>query len=356
MLKEKLHNINFLRIIGAISIVLLHYHVRKVGGAGFYSYFRSLTRNGQKAVDLFFMISGLFFVLTLDTRKSVYDFLKKKVIRLWPVLLFATTILFVFSLLGIRKFDIYANVLNILGIRALGYINGGGHISDFWYCSALIWTLLLLFYCRKYFDEKKFNLVLGIATILSYTILLQSHLFKINRDCPIFLNMVTGDMLRAIGGMGIGYFIGLWYQDNVEKIKAYQPSVNVKIAISTLETLCLFFIISRLMFFKMNQKQDMIFIVSFMVIIVLFLFKKGFLSRLCDAPIMDTFARYTYSLYLTHKLVFYLGEFITKKFPTLFFEHQILFFASNMVVAVAFAIFTYHFVETKAIKYFANKE
>ena len=104
---EKFKNIECLRIIGCIAIVLLHiFH----SNGGLYELFGNITygqlyfntSNGQKAVDLFFILSGLFFTLKIappPKMQSLYDFIKKKVLRLWPVLMWVILLYFVASFL-----------------------------------------------------------------------------------------------------------------------------------------------------------------------------------------------------------------------------------------------------------------
>lgn len=62
---QKLKNIDFLRVIGCITIILLHlFAIPRLSGLfpdiGLYTKLQSMTSNGQKAVDLFFIISGFF--------------------------------------------------------------------------------------------------------------------------------------------------------------------------------------------------------------------------------------------------------------------------------------------------------
>ena len=90
---QKIKNIEFLRIIGCIAIILLHLFENArlhglFGDIEIYDKLYCMTSNGQKAVDLFFIISGFFFALKFNPAKSIWEFLKHKFIRLYPVLIF----------------------------------------------------------------------------------------------------------------------------------------------------------------------------------------------------------------------------------------------------------------------------
>ena len=80
---QKFKNIEFLRVIGCLAIVLLHlFNKARLFGLfpdiDLYRHFMSMTSSGQKAVDLFFIISGFFFVYKLDVTQSLWNFIKKK--------------------------------------------------------------------------------------------------------------------------------------------------------------------------------------------------------------------------------------------------------------------------------------
>ena len=103
MKTRKFKNIEFLRIIGCIAIILLHLfsakHLHKIfNDIDLYNKFLIMTSNGQKAVDLFFILSGLFFGLKLDVTKPLIEFIKQKLIRVYPLLVYCIALFFLISL------------------------------------------------------------------------------------------------------------------------------------------------------------------------------------------------------------------------------------------------------------------
>ena len=90
---KKFRNLELLRIIGCIAIILLHLFNNArlhglFGNIRLYDKLFKMTSNGQKAVDLFFILSGFFFALKYNSSQSICEFLKKKIIRLYPVFIF----------------------------------------------------------------------------------------------------------------------------------------------------------------------------------------------------------------------------------------------------------------------------
>lgn len=84
---HKIKNIEFLRIIGCLAIILFHLFNNSRLHSFFpdiqiYDRFFNMSCDGQKAVDLFFILSGFFFFLKFNVSQSLWDFIKHKLIRL----------------------------------------------------------------------------------------------------------------------------------------------------------------------------------------------------------------------------------------------------------------------------------
>ena len=164
----KIKNIEFLRIVGCLAIIFLHMFAKSKFLYGnfhdidLYRKLWNMTQNGQKAVDLFFILSGFFFILKLDTTKSTWEFIKKKFIRLQPVLIWTTILFFIVSLFGVLHFTFYDNLLNLLCLSGIGLTLQHGNVGLFWYCSAMLWTFILYLSLLKTFGKDRTNLIIAI--------------------------------------------------------------------------------------------------------------------------------------------------------------------------------------------------
>ena len=97
---QKIKNIEFLRVIGCLAVVCLHlFNNARLHGLfddiTLYDKLFTMTRNGQKAVDLFFILSGFFFAWKLNIAETCLNFIKHKLIRLYPLLVFAILLSFI---------------------------------------------------------------------------------------------------------------------------------------------------------------------------------------------------------------------------------------------------------------------
>jgi peptidoglycan/LPS O-acetylase OafA/YrhL len=222
--KGKFLNIEILRIIGCISIVFIHlfpqylYDIFK--DIELYGKLASCTGNGNKAVDMFFMISGFLFSLKLNLDRPITEFLLKKFIRLWPTLVFVILVSFLISIIGILSFKFYDNLLAILGLSGTGLVlRITGSASVFWYVSAMIWTMLLFMYLLKNYQLKTVNLIIAALIFFSYSFIIHATEGEIRGHTNTYCYVFNLGMLRALGGIGIGYFIGEFYKTFSEKIR-----------------------------------------------------------------------------------------------------------------------------------------
>lgn len=354
---QRIKNIEFLRVIGCIAVVLLHlFMLLECFNSDLFYHLRIMTCNGQKAVDLFFMISGFLLVLTLNNKKSTLDFIKKKIIRFYPVLIFAMLLSFPLSLTGAFDFTFYDNILNLLFLNGTGLILKTGNVRVFWYVSAMFWVLLALFYSIKVFKKEQVNLFLAFAIFFCYSFLIHAKGGKINDHEQTFYYVFNVGMMRAIGGVGIGYFIGEWYKNNIEKIKNYKFNICQKIFLSVVEFMSIYFTINNLILHNIKFKNDMIFIFTFAILIICLLLKGGFFSKILDNDFWGKISKYTYSIYVTHILIFdtFYG-FVWKPHTEYLLQHELLNIFAPLILALFLGIFTYHFVEKPCTQYFRLK-
>ena len=357
MNEKKLNNIEFLRIIGCIAIVFLHMfnHIGLLEHSINVSLFQKLntmTHNAQKAVDMFFILSGFFFAYKLNPNKSLYDFIKQKVARLYPVLICIVIISLLFS--PFVKWNIFDHLFVLLGLTGTGLIKTFGHTSleQFWYVSTMLWISVMFFYLRKNYEIKNSNFIIDLLIIFSYSFLIHAKNGRISNHTQTFYYIFNVSMLRGFGGMGIGYFIGEWYKKNEKKIENIIYSDKQKIFISIIEFICLSFIIRNLIFHKLNYHNDLLYIIIFTITIITFLIKKGIFSKMLDNIICTNISKYTYSIYMVHILIIkILKEVFWKYYTNFLYKFPILNITIALVLIFLSGICIYYFIEQPSKKY-----
>lgn len=353
---ERIKNIEILRIIGCLSIIFLHMFRHRLVGLypdiHLYHNLSKMTFNGAMAIDLFFILSGVFFVITFKPEISLWQFIKKKIIRLYPVMIFCVGLSFITSLFGLIKFSFYDNLLSLLCFDGIG-LTRHGSIHPIWYVDALFVTLALFFYLLKNYEKKNINLFMAVTIYVSYNIL--RHTDFSNSSTTYFYFLTTG-FLRALAGIGVGYFIGNWYKENYQKIKDTVVGIKTKLVLTGLEFACLGFVINNLMLHKLKYNNPIIFVVVFTAIIILFLLNKGYLSQVLNRDIFVNISKYTYSFFLSHMVVInaLMGS-IWENDKMFVYSHPVYNILICFVLIFILGILTYHLVEKPTTKYLKEK-
>lgn len=350
---ERIKNMEFLRIIGCLAIIVHHFFYPKIMlGYEIFSKFHNMTSNGQKAVDLFFIISGFFFIYTYKNN-SLYEFLKKKIIRFWPVLIF---VLILGAIIPYIDFDFYSTIITLGGLNGtiLIYKNQGvGVEAPFWYISSLLWTLLLFKYLLMNYSKKNVDLFIAISVFISYSLLIHNQGGGIYGQAKFF-GFINSAMCRAIGGIGIGYFIGQFYKKNINIIKNLNLNIIKKSAITVVEFCCLFFIINNLIFHKLKFDNQIVFIIVFALTIILFLIKQGYISQFLEKDIFYKISKYTFAVYLTHRIIAQGFVAFYKNNINAVQSYPIFFILGYLICAIIFGIATYYIIEQPSYKFITN--
>ena len=356
---NKIYNIEFLRIIGCIVIIVLHLFNSYCFGSMFnnielYGKLQIMTSNGQKAVDLFFILSGFLFAYKLNTTKTTLDFIKHKIKRFYPVLIFVILLCFIASLFKIGTFNIYEAIITLAGLNGTGLYNAWGTIFVFWYVSSLLFVLTLFYYLLKNYQAKNVNLFIAIGIFFAYTLILSHTNGHIGGKIENINNIFNLGILRAFAGVGIGYFIALWYKT---EHNTFQTNCRLKTYLFTIcEFCCLFFIINNLMFHKIKYNNDIICIIIFALTLTLFVAKQGYISRILDSSFWAKISKYSYSLFMTHWFVYYILK------NTLWKYHKDFVYSCpelQICIALSLVFFlgiaTYHFIEVPCNIYKRNE-
>lgn len=267
-------------------------------------------------------------------------------------MVFAVLLAGVFSLFNLVKFKYWDNIYALLFLNGTALQISSCNIGVAWYCSAMMFHFILFYYLLSNFNPKTVWLIIALGIYLSYSILLQAKHFKINAPDQTFYYIYNVGMMRAWGGIGIGMFIGRWYKTFEEIITKYTPSPHMKFSISTLEFVCLYFMINNLMLHRFKHFNHFMFIIVFSLLISLFICNKGYISQLFNKDIFPKISRYIYSIFITHPLI------ITSMKNGVWKPHREWvesFPITNILLTIALifilGILTYHFVEIPAKNY-----
>ena len=298
--KEYFKNVDLLRFILALFIVLLHICCMFSEYSLFLQKFHS---NNMNCVQLFFIISGFMLILTFNSNTTVLKFFLKKVARLLPVIAFATLVCFFLSLFKVLHFAFMDNIFALFFLNGMQIasnhieINGWGSVFPSWYVSVLVWVSLLYFYIIKNFGYKVLNVSLWFFVFLG--------LYVLNH------NIVTAfppDLIRGLSGVGIGCLLAqifLLYKNYKNTHSGFTVNTTAKIFITFLEIALFGYMIYCLFTTKSHVGHtDIVFLFS--ILLMLFVSKIGYFSRFLDSNFSKFLGQYSYSIYMTHAILLHL--------------------------------------------------
>lgn len=353
----RIKNIEFLRILMIFGIIMHHAFINASWSLdGLFpniELFQMLKKAfwfANNGVEGFFIISGFLFTLTFKKVNTFVQFVSKKYLRLAPVILFATGICFIASLFSLIEFDFFNNLLTVLLVNNFIIRWGCGAVGSVWYVSVLMTCYVLFFPIKKYVvDAKKYCLTLFLLTVFGYLML---EILRHGNYSGAYQNIgiLNVGFLRGLGGFGLGALLGEIYKQYAEKINIF----DLKKYYAHF-SLCEVFLISGLIWwlcFIHIKFNNIIFVLMFTLLFVLFILNKGCISNFFDKNIWSTLSKYVYSIFVTHTLIYKLFScHFWIKYPEFVNSYSIIPVIINLFLVILLGIFTYHFIEVPFAKF-----
>lgn len=348
---QKYHNINGLRFLFCIIIVLFHIssNISKYLPEDlFMDYHRILhnTGNSYVIVEFFFIIAGFFLYKTYK-KYTTLEFIYKKIARLWPVLAFSIILTVLLALLGFVRTNYYTQFINLFFLQCVGVTIDFKGIN--WYVSSYFWAIIFYFYILKNYKRHVANTIIRFCTYFSLVGLINN--FNGNFAREVFNIFFCGGVLRALASIGIGYFIALIHEKCFVFLENSPNTKKTYITASLVEFMCLFFIIYHFIFHRIHYSNKLIFVIVFSILLLCFIVKKGFFSNIFNKPVFSFLGNFSYSIYVMQQVGFYLLSITLWKisFITL---NPYLCIILTILFCTLLGILTYYIIEKNAYNYF----
>ena len=330
MKKLYIKEINFLRFVSIISVVIYHY-------------FPKLIPRGYLGVDLFFVISGFLISLYLyrevtEKKFSLLSFYNRRIKRIIPATIFLLFFVLIISFLMFTKVDLVnfskSMIHAIFFSSNFFFLLDGGYFGPndklkpllhFWSLAVeeqfYIFFPVLFYFIIKFF--KNINiLIFFVFIIILISFFLNIFLINLGGSNPAFFLLPT-----RIWNFGFGVLAMLLF------ITSKQKHNNLEI----------FFYIAMIAtgyYLKVPYLPD-----NFIVVFFTFMFlKKRFPKKtIFDFFIHNKIIQYigliSFSLYLWHWPILVFVEYY------FVYELEILTKLLTLLTAISFSVLSYHFVE-----------
>jgi len=352
----KFGNIETLRFLFSILIVYMHFTHHKAVESLYL--IQGHNDSGVRfIVEFFFIIAGFFLFYTFKNKKQTWiQFVKKKIARLWPSLAFYSLIIIILLVFfGIQppfNAGLDVQIFNIMFLQNIGLTPDAYGYN--WFISSYFWTIIFYFYILKNFDIKYANLIIALCVYFSLVVNLNCSNFTLYGIETTYYNFFNAGLLRALTGIGIGYFIGIFYSKAKNYITAKSfDNLKTFIILTIIEVFCSFYLIKYLLF-EVNYKNALIFLIMFSILFFTVLIKKGAISKILDNKYFAFLGRYSYSIYVMQGITFLLLESTLWKTPY-FIIHTKLTSFITLITAVILGILAYHIAEKPLSAYLKKK-
>ncbi len=300
---NRIHKLDGLRGLFALFVVLFHFNKHN---APQYIVNNFFVRESYMFVDFFFILSGFVITLSYDQKitnsKTFFQFLKKRWIRLYPLLFFSTLMYwyFVHPQLNQRTLLLAADTFLLTNSTPLLSSNLGMNYPS-WSISSEMISYGVFGICALIALPKRKPFYIALLTFGCFILLaFQESYFQ------------TGafGFARGLACFNLGYFVYLYASKN--KHKSLPPFS---------EWLVLLGIIGLLYFYhtRANSVQGLslqifqfLFPIAFAFSILVFVQSNGFWSKLFQTKLFLFLGKISFSVYLNHAFV--IGYFIPKLF------------------------------------------
>jgi exopolysaccharide production protein ExoZ len=181
---HRIHNLDYLRGLMAFSILLFHY---QKWTTDHWNPNTLLGKLGVYGVSIFFVLSGLTLGLVygngqlLPTKASVFAYAQKRILRIFPLLLLATTATLLLDAQGTWSWKlIFLNITGLFGFFqpdgdiALGAWSIGNELVFYCFFPILIWL-----------EKGKLQWILGLFWVISLAIGVYFAFERLNMDLSV---------------------------------------------------------------------------------------------------------------------------------------------------------------------------
>ena len=312
-------------------------------------------------VEYFFIIAGFFLFFHVNNKNDeTMTFALNKLVRLWPLFAFSLICIWLLSLFHFVDFYTYSNVLNLFMLYRTGIFNGPVNNMHSWFICVLFWCSIFYHYVFRCMSKKLASLVIGIIVLYSYTAILNWHSGVIPGVHTKIILGFSGALLRGCASIGLGIFLGMFWDKIGDSVKKFGFKNKLKSALlfscaSALEIYLFVFLINNSIFHRIHFKNNFIFIIVFCSLFLLFLARKGLLSKLLENDLSVFLGKFSYSIYIMQAVGFVFVRHCFWENKAFVVSHPYVNIFITICICTILGVLSHIFVEDKINKYCKGK-
>lgn len=328
----KLKNVEFLRVLFTFFVLVTH----------FFNCFKIWNSGGQ-AVQFFFLLSGYLLAVTYRPDRKILDIAVNRYIRFVPLVVFG----------GLLAGGGWKSFQGLWMLQNMGLGIGDVPNAPAWYIAVLFWCTLFFVGLMKVFDKKQLLVILAVIAFAA--MIMNIHCpYKANAPAPDRLPMYgvfTRGLLRGLSCMSIGILLAhICRRVQVEYVNTAQ-----KLVYTAAELAILIYIIWGCFNSSVFSHYYVIHVLSHVVLLYLFVVKRGYISGVLESDSMAKLAKYSLSIYLTHWMFMRtVRRYMEQEFPGWLQDHIALSITLGIVGSCIVGVLAHHLVEKPCTRYLTN--
>ncbi len=292
---QRINKLDGLRGLFALFVVLFHFNINNAPAALVNNFF---VRESYIFVDFFFILSGFVISLTYDnklnTTKTIWHFIKKRFIRLYPLLLFSTLMYWYFVHPFLDKQNILLALDTLFLTNATPILGTGiGMNYPSWSISSEMISYIFFGLCSLISISKKKTTLIVILTIGCFALLaLHQNYF------------VTGSFgfVRGLACFNLGYLIHIITKKDFK----IPNTLEWFITIGIIALMYFHFTVPRINPIY-NIALQFLIPITFALSILIFIKTNGLISKVLQTKPFLFLGKISYSVYLNQALVIGFG-------------------------------------------------
>jgi len=356
--------LNGLRGVMALFIMVIHYgYFPLTSGLPFHNVMVKVIFQAQYIVNGFFVLSGFLLVYNyLDKIRNgeitFNSFMKKRLIRLYPMMIFSLLCVIVFQIIYsaggywfaedvISNNNLFTFVLNVFGLQSLSLVAGSSFNAPTWFLSQIIFMYVIFYFVVwKYGNYKKEYVIWSIFIILGLTLEIRAY--------PPLLAMIFNS--RALTGFFAGCILGEVYKHFIQlDNEKFKRHVTIMLSLFFLILIILLCRKGNQIFGDLQTTPNTPYVVYSLCIWPLIIF------LICNVPIcrmifsfkpLCFIGRISLCTYVMHFPTMILLEIFNKYFNLELNYSKNSVFLLYMIMVFAISILSHNFIEKKVVKRF----
>lgn len=343
---QKYYSIEFLRFLCALAVAIYHWGLsfdlmNMESNQTFNFILGFIYQFGDKAVPVFFVISGLVFAnvyLPKKKNETLYSFTIKRFARLYPLHLMTLFLIFFIQILFFKIYgkyelytynDFYHFFLNLTFLLGWNFELGRSFNTPVWTVGQEIFIYFLFF--SLIFLIKKYRIRFIVLLYLLFLIIDKTKFVEIGYIKNLINFSYFVDFVRF-------FFSGVLIYYIIEKFRYSKRLFLISI---------LLLIISFIGTFKLH-------LFCFSTVLVFVIFDNFKLNYKCK-KIFTILGSLTYSIYLLHTLTFLLFLFFFKFFDMTYLFYYNITFLIYIIFTLILSLISFKFFESKLNKLIRKK-